>query len=74
MRIRILSLVFSFLVTALLATLAFTYVSSRVGESRIVVEAAWLGPTEPQAYRAYGETGRVESLQAAAVGDSVTGR
>ena len=53
---RILSLVFSFLVTALLATLAFTYVSGQVGQRRIVVQQAWLGSSESQAYRAYGDT------------------
>jgi hypothetical protein len=71
---RILSLVFSFLVTVLLATLAYSYVSSQVGERRIVVQQAWLGSSEPQAYHAYGETDSVEPAQAAAVGDSVTGR
>jgi hypothetical protein len=57
---RILSLVFSFLVTALLATLAFNYLAGRVGERRIVVQSAWLGPSEPQAYQSYGETGSAE--------------
>jgi hypothetical protein len=71
---RILSLVLSFLVTALLATLVYSYLSARVGERRIVVQQAWLSPSEPQAYRTYGETGQVQPAQAAAVGDSITGR
>jgi hypothetical protein len=52
---RILSLVFSFLVTAILATLAFNYVSDRVGQDRIPVQQAWLGSSEPVAYQAYGD-------------------
>ena len=56
MRNRILSLVFSFLVTAVLATLAFNYVSHRVGERRIVVQESWLtASAEPAAYQSYGQ-------------------
>jgi hypothetical protein len=52
---RVLSLLFSFVVTALLATVALTYLSHRVGENRIVVQDSWLGDSaEPVAYRAYG--------------------
>jgi hypothetical protein len=39
---RILSLVFSFLITALLATLALAYLEHRVGQQRIYVQDEWL--------------------------------
>jgi hypothetical protein len=53
---RKLSLVFSFLATAVLATLAFNYVAGRVGERRTVVQASWLSSSEePAAYQSYGE-------------------
>ena len=61
---RILSLVFSFLVTAVLATLAFNYVSGRVGDDRIPVQQAWLGSSEPVAYQSYGEPAGVEAATA----------
>jgi hypothetical protein len=51
---RKLSLVFSLLVTAVLATLAFNYASERVGERRTYVQASWLGSAEPAGYRSYG--------------------
>ena len=54
---RKLSLVLSFLVTALLATLAFNSVSARVGERRTIVQESWLTSSEPMAYQSYGETG-----------------
>jgi hypothetical protein len=56
---RILGLVFSFLVTVLLATLAFNYASARVAHSRIAVQESWMSSSEsgaePAAYQAYGE-------------------
>ena len=54
---RKLSLVFSFLVTAALATLAFNYAAERVGERRTYVQDSWLSSSEPAAYQSYGETG-----------------
>jgi hypothetical protein len=58
MRNRKLSLVFSFLATAVLATLALNYVSSRVGERRILVQESWLSSSEESAaYQSYGEAG-----------------
>lgn len=57
MRNRKLSLVFSFLSAAVLATLAFNYVSGRVGERRILVQESWQGSSEPVAYQSYGEAG-----------------
>ena len=57
---RKLSLVFSLVVTAVLATLAFNYVSYRMGERRTYVQQSWLGSAEPAAYRSYGESGSVE--------------
>ena len=56
---RKLSLVVSFLVTAVLATLAFNYASALVGERRTIVQESWLDSSEPMAYQAYGETGSV---------------
>jgi hypothetical protein len=54
---RKLSLVFSFLATAVLATLAFYFVSQRVGERRTYVQESWLSASEPVAYQSYGEAG-----------------
>lgn len=54
---RKLSLVFSFLATAVLATLAYGYVSQRVGERRVSVQDSWLSSSEPAAYQSYGQTG-----------------
>ena len=59
---RILGLVLSFLVTALLATVAFNYASAHVAQNRIPVQESWMSSSEaaaePAGYQAYGETGR----------------
>jgi hypothetical protein len=52
---RKLSLVFSFLVTAVLATVAFNYAAALVGERRTYVQESWLEGSEPMAYQSYGE-------------------
>jgi hypothetical protein len=54
---RKLSLILSFLATAVIATLAFNSVSARVGERRTIVQESWLSASEPgpAAYHAYGE-------------------
>ena len=44
---RILSLVFSFLITVSLAAVALIYLEERVGQHRIQVQAEWLGNTSP---------------------------
>ena len=54
---RKLSLVLSFLVTAVLATVAFNYAAALAGERRTVVQDAWLESSEPMAYQSYGEAG-----------------
>jgi hypothetical protein len=54
---RKLSLVLSFLVTAVLATLAFNYAAALAGERRTVVQESWLEESEPMAYQSYGEGG-----------------
>ena len=58
---RILGLVFSFLISALLATFAYNYASARVAGSRIAVQESWMSSSEPAAdpaaYRSYGEAG-----------------
>ena len=55
---RKLSLIFSFLATAVLATLVFNYVAGRVGQRRTYVQESWISSSEePAAYRGYGETG-----------------
>ncbi len=58
---RILGLALSFLVTALLATLAFNYASARVAQHRIPVQESWMSSSEsaaePAGYQAYGEVG-----------------
>ena len=57
---RIMSLVFSFVLTALLATVALVYVSERVGQSRIVVRDGWINSAEPKGYQAYGQVASTE--------------
>ena len=52
---RKLSLIMSFLVTAVLATLAFNYAAALAGERRTVVQESWLESSEPMAYQSYGE-------------------
>jgi hypothetical protein len=56
---RKLSLILSFVVTAVLATLAFNSVSARVGERRTIVQESWLESSEPMAYQSYGQTGNM---------------
>jgi hypothetical protein len=53
---RKLSLVLSFLVTAVLATLAFNYAAALAGERRTYVQESWVDSTEPMAYQSYGES------------------
>ena len=55
---RILSLVFSFLIAVSLAAAALTYLEYRVGKNRIQVQEAWISSSDEQGYRAYGETSR----------------
>ena len=52
---RKLSLIMSFLVTAVLATLVFNYAAALAGERRTIVQDSWLDSSEPMAYRGYGE-------------------
>jgi hypothetical protein len=52
---RKLSLIVSFLVTAVLATLAFNYAAALAGERRTVVQDSWVDSSEPMAYQGYGE-------------------
>jgi hypothetical protein len=54
---RILSLVFSFLVTVSVTALALSYVPDYVGQQRIYVQAASDSTPDPKPYRAYGDTG-----------------
>ena len=51
---RMLSLVFSFLVTASLAAVALIYLENRVGQQRIQVQDHWISSPDQQAYRSYG--------------------
>jgi hypothetical protein len=46
---RILSLVFSFLITAFLATLTLIYLERRVGQQRIYVQDEWLSSSADSA-------------------------
>jgi hypothetical protein len=46
---RIVSLVFSFLVTVSLATAALTYLERRIGQQRIYVQDAWLSSPDQKA-------------------------
>jgi hypothetical protein len=58
---RILSLVFSLVVTVSLAAAALIYLENRVGQQRIYVQDEWLSTSDQQAYRSYGELGNSES-------------
>jgi hypothetical protein len=57
---RIMTLVFSFVLTVLLATVALAYVTERVGQSRIVVQDGWISSAEPRGYQAYGQVASSE--------------
>lgn len=75
---RVLSLAFSFVLTATVATLAFAYVAERVGRNRIQVQDGWIGSSEPVAYQAYGSdsSAELDSLRnvSAQPADTVAGR
>ena len=58
---RIMSLVFSFVLTVILATVALAYVTEWVGQSRIVVKDGWISSAEPKGYQAYGQVASTES-------------
>jgi len=47
---RILSLVFSFLVTVSLAAVALTYLEGRIGQHRIYVQDEWLSSSDQSAF------------------------
>jgi hypothetical protein len=57
---RIMSLVFSFVLTISLATVALAYVTERAGQSRIVVQDGWISSSEPKGYQAYGQVASTE--------------
>jgi hypothetical protein len=57
---RIMSLVFSFVLTVLLATAVWAYVTEWVGQSRIVVQDGWISSSEPKGYQAYGQVASTE--------------
>jgi hypothetical protein len=52
---RILSLVFSFLVTVSLSAVALTYMEGRIGQHRIQVQDEWLSSSHEEAYHSYGQ-------------------
>jgi hypothetical protein len=52
---RMMSLVFSFVVTVSLATVALVYLEHRIGQNRIAVQDGWIAAEEPKAYQAYGD-------------------
>jgi hypothetical protein len=52
---RMLSLVFSFLITVSLAIVALVYLEDRIGQHRIYVQDEWLSATDQQAYHGYGQ-------------------
>jgi hypothetical protein len=51
---RIVSLVFSFLVTVSLAAMALTYVPDYVGQQRVHVQSGSDSSPDPQPYHSYG--------------------
>jgi hypothetical protein len=57
---RILSLVFSFLVTLSLTAMALTYVPEYVGQQRIYVQGGSDSTPIPQPYHAYGDLGNAD--------------
>jgi len=57
---RKLSLVFSFLVAAVVATVAYNHASDLVGDRRTYVQESWLNSAEPMGYQGYDETGSVQ--------------
>jgi hypothetical protein len=68
---RILSLVFSFLVTVLVAAVALTYLEGRIGQHRIYVQDEWLSATDQQAYHGYGQLANTDQDTTwVAIGDS----
>ncbi|HET6837294.1 MAG TPA: hypothetical protein VFH24_04570 [Gemmatimonadales bacterium] len=53
---RVLSLVFSLVVTLSLGGAALIYLEDRIGQHRIQVQDEWLSsPDQQQAYRSYGD-------------------
>ena len=64
---RVLSLVFSFVVTVSLAGAALIYLEGRVGQQRIVVQEEWLSSSDQPAYRSYGHLDSV-TLDTAGIG------
>jgi hypothetical protein len=71
---RIMSLVFSFVLTVSLATVALAYVTERVGQSRIVVQDGWISSSEPKGYQAYGQVASSEPDTVAFDRDTLTVR
>jgi hypothetical protein len=57
---RILSLVFSFLVAVSLAAVALIYLEDRVGQQRIYIHDDWVSSPDQQAYRGYGDSGDID--------------
>jgi hypothetical protein len=62
---RLVSLVFSLVVTVSLAGAALTYLESRIGQHRIPVQDEWLSSPEQQAYQAYGDSELPDTIQIA---------
>jgi hypothetical protein len=54
---RILSVVFSFLVAVSLAAVALIYLEYRIGQHRIYVQDDWLSSSDQPAYYSYGHLG-----------------
>jgi hypothetical protein len=54
---RILSLVFSFLLAVSLAAVALIYLERRVGQQRIYVQDDWVSSPDQEAYHSYGYLG-----------------
>ena len=67
---RVLSLVFSLVVTLSLGGAALFYLEGRIGQHRIAVQDEWLSSSEQQAYQAYGDSDLPDTTRIAR-GDSV---
>ena len=57
---RILSLIFSFVLTVSLAAIALAYMEGRIGQHRIQVRDEWLSSSHEEAYRGYGQAASAE--------------
>jgi hypothetical protein len=66
---RVLTLVFSLVVTVSVGAAALFYLEERIGQHRIQVQDEWLSSSDQPAYRSYGEP-EIPDTARVAVADS----